>query len=179
MKNYSNANFAVSVREEGLEHEPELASLFEGTFSVHCNHLVAIRFVPAFRTTDNRPPTAAFADSFDWDAPPDAIAARWKTAVSSGIVVSPDDTDALETFDSPWDEQHGHLVTLNTSDFEAISREVRELLEARPEVAWRAFGGGGIPVAELESTLLVRFLRSHLLNGAILDSYPLKMLGAE
>lgn len=178
MKVYANANFPVTVREERLEHAPELASLYEGSFSVQCNHVVEVRFVPPFRTAESWPPVSEFADSFDWDAPPDAITARWAVAMTSAIVVSPGEVEQQETFDPRLDGSPAHLVTVHFSVFEAISREVQELLEERPALAWTAFGGGGVPIHALESTQLVRFLRSRVLRAPLLDAQQLRLLGA-
>lgn len=179
MKVFANANFPIAIRDERFEHEPAVASLYEGIFSVHCNHVVEVRFVPAFRTASNWPPTKTFADSFDWDAPPDALVARWSVAMSSDIVVVPGDSAELAVVETPLDSALVHLVVVPFARFEELVRELHALLDDRPLIAWRAFGGGGIPVAELESLWLVRFLRDHVLRPPILDAEGLRMLGLE
>jgi hypothetical protein len=158
---------------------------YEGIYSVLCNHRGEVAFVPDFQTEANWPPTAAFADSLDSDSPPDATAARWTIVMTSNIVVTPHDgamrVERVNTPKlSPKDEPRT-VVMLCIPDelFSRLVDEMRVLLDSDDRIWWAAFGGGGVPISELEHTGIVRFLREHVLLPWILSPSHLHLLALD
>lgn len=186
MKERRTADFPVTITEENWQHETS-PELYEGIYSVECNRRVTIMFVPDFRTEANWPPTVDLAGSLDWDAAPDAGSARWMVAVTSRIVVTPHDgATRIETFDTsklwlldePY-ESRTALISIRRELFASLVDEMRALLERHDGIRWHAYGGGGVPISELEHTDLVRFLRAHVLLPTILSPSDLHLLALD
>jgi hypothetical protein len=78
VKEHRTEDFLVTILDETREHET-VPERYEGIYSVQCNHRVEVAFVPDFQTEANWPPTVAFADSIDWDSPPDATPSRGRS----------------------------------------------------------------------------------------------------
>ena len=184
MKEYRTADFLVTIAEESRQHET-VPERYEGIYCVQCNHRVEVAFVPDFRNEANWPPTAAFADSLDWDLPPDASAARWTIVMMSNLAVTPHDgpiqVERVKTPKlSPQDEPRSAVMFfLPRERFSMLVDELRELLDADDRIYWRAFEGGGVPISELEHTGLVQFLRQHVLLPSILSASHLHLLALD
>jgi hypothetical protein len=63
--------------------------------------------------------------------------------------------------------------------FSTLMDEMRMLLDADDRIHWRAFGGGGVPISQLEHTGFVQFLREHVLLPSILSPSDLHLLALD
>jgi hypothetical protein len=184
MKEHRTADFLVTITEEFQQHEA-VPERFEGIYTVQCNHHVDVAFVPDFRTEANWPPTSTFADSIEWDAPPDSSAARWTIVMSSNIVVTAHDGAMdVERVDTPklsaQDEPRTVVMLWIPRElFSTLVDEMRMLLDGDDRIYWRGFGGGGVPISQLEHTEIVQFLREHVLVPMILTPRELHLLALD
>jgi hypothetical protein len=105
--------------------------------------------------------------------------------MTSNLVVTPHDgpvhIERLKTPKLSARDEPRNVVMLFTPRelFAKLVDEMRELLDADDRIHWRAFGGGGVPISELEQTGIVQFLRQHVLLRSILSPRELHLLALD